>query len=299
VTIRRILKQGAERALSSALLARFGSRPDRGGVLILAYHNVVEDPGTLRGDRSLHIGLELFRRHLDLIARRAVVRSLDDILDGTADGPTVAITFDDAYAGACALALPELRRRSLPATVFVAPGLIGAGSPWWDVIAGPGDGLDPDTRQYCLEELSGRHRAVLNRAGAVPAPAEHPECRIADWELLQDLREYERVTIGAHSWGHPNLRRVTSAELHDELVRPQRWLQDAFPEQQRPWLAYPYGLYSDEISAAARAAGYEVTFAIRGGWFRGAEPPPVLPRLNIPAGLSVSGLDARLNGFLT
>jgi len=267
--------------------------------LILAYHNVITEPGGRIGDRSLHLGFDLFRRHLDLLTRRLSIVSLDQVLLGKASAGSAALTFDDAYASAVTLALPELAQRGLPATVFIAPGLLGLGEPWWDVIATGPSGLDDENRAYCLTKLAGRTAPILEwaRTGASTA-GKDSLCRIANGAELALIRGSPLVTVGAHSWSHPNLCELEEESLTTELSRPAQWLAQNFPEQDRPWLAYPYGLYSKKVVMATKALGYVASFAISGGWMSTDGSADVLPRLNVPAGLSPKGLGARLNGFL-
>ena len=64
------------------------------------------------------------------------VASLDDLvadLAGRPSGRRVAVTFDDGYADFASVALPALRARAIPATLFVTTGALGAdGEFWWD-----------------------------------------------------------------------------------------------------------------------------------------------------------------------
>ena len=106
------------------------------------------------------------------------------------------------------------------------------------------------------------------------------------------------VSLGSHTWSHPNLTRSSPDELADELGRPLAWLREHFAEASLPAISYPYGLESEAVRAAARDAGYSLGFRVDGGWI----PEPAgdrfaLPRLNVPAGLSANGLALRLAGF--
>ena len=300
MSVRTLVKSAAEMILGHPLIAR--PEASRGGhtSVILAYHNIVPGAGGEAGDRSLHLGFDSFRRQLDLLSRRLQLRSLDEILADSMEGPAVAITFDDAYESSCRLALPELEQRQIPSTVFVAPGLVGAGVPWWDDLADSSGGMTESTRRRCLEELGGRDRAIRARyLRDQPPGVNQASCRIAQEATLHRLRSHPHVTVGAHSWTHANLCRVRDDQLREELETPGAWLRQNFPVQYRPWLAFPYGLFTTQVDTAAKQAGYSSTLAIRGGWFRRDAPPSVLPRLNIPAGLSIRGLSVRLNGYLT
>ena len=124
------------------------------------------------------------------------------------------------------------------------------------------------------------------------------------WRGAQAVGRLPGITFGAHSWGHPNLTRVTAARLQDELRRPLQWLRDRFTPV-IDWLAYPYGCWSPEVEEAAGAAGYRAAVRVDGGWLPRAAPrvPAAarfhLPRLNVPAGVSAEGFVLRCAGLLS
>jgi peptidoglycan/xylan/chitin deacetylase (PgdA/CDA1 family) len=269
--------------------------------LILAYHNVVPDEVQSRGDRSLHLPLRGFLDQLDLIQAHCRVRPLSELLaEGPFDdGPHVAITFDDAYCGAVVLALPELNRRGLPSTLFVAPGLLGTQSFWWDELATGAGGLSTELRRTALEVHAGRQEGIRMGLGRNPAAKTLPEWYgCATKGQIRALGEQGMVTFGAHGWSHSNLARIGADELAVELSRPLEWLRAAGIPM-IPVLAYPYGLASQAVEAATERAGYSAALVVEGGWLgASARRPWAIPRYNVPAGISRDGLMLRLSGIL-
>jgi len=309
------LASAAKRMAEAALLVSGAAAASRGRVrgrtLVLAYHNVIEHRAAGRGDTSLHLPLPLFRHHLDAIQRFADVVPLSAILTGDADSasagrPRVAVTFDDAYRGTIRLALPELARRGLPATVFVPPGFVPDATFWWDDLGRVTGGLAEPDRSAALEQCRGRdadvrrqHAASFAAVGA-HAPPPGDDLRCTSLGELRDAAAAGPVSLGAHTWSHPNLARCTPSELADELSRPLAWLRQEFPAHSLSAISYPYGLHSAAVEAAARSAGYTMGFLIEGGWLPGTLADPLaLPRLNVPAGLSADGLALRLSGLFT
>jgi peptidoglycan/xylan/chitin deacetylase (PgdA/CDA1 family) len=296
-----MVRQTVKRLLETALrLAWKTPRKMRGRSLILAYHNVVPDALAGLGDHPLHLPLSTFVRQLDLIQTHSQAAPLADVLAGVVSdlGPVVAITFDDAYRGAVDLALPELARRGLPTTVFVAPGLLGRQSLWWDELADGTQGLPAEIRKRVLERGEGRGgplREHCRSAAARPLP----DCYgCASEHQVRDLGRYPKVTLGAHTWSHPNLTRIDPGELAKEMSRPLEWLRSA-QVPTLPVLAYPYGLSSPAVEAAAEQAGYHAALLVEGGWFAGGGSPWRVPRYNVPAGLSADGFALRLSGVLS
>ena len=288
-----------ERLLGSRMLFRATSASRQNKVLILAYHNVLPAGEPPVGDRSLHIPLDRFREHLDLLSERFAIVGLEEALTHRSAQPRVVITFDDAYAGALQFALPELANRGIAATVFVTPGLLGGGPPWWVRLGEASGGLRESLREECLTRHAGNGEAIL-RAYSAPPPSARLDrlCRIATEGELTDAARLPRMTFGAHTWNHPVLPRVPDASLAEELTRPLAWLAERFPANRKPWLAYPYGLEDERVGRAARTAGYEQALLIHGRWFLADAWENSLPRLNVPAGFSPAGLGARLSGLL-
>jgi peptidoglycan/xylan/chitin deacetylase (PgdA/CDA1 family) len=297
---RGLMKHLLETTLSSSAAQRLGEYRRRGQRLILAYHDVVPAGTAATGDRSLHLDFDAFRTQLDLLERTNRVTSLDTALDQQAPGACIALTFDDAYAGAVTLGLPEVSSRGLPATLFVAPGLLGHAACWWDLLAGRNSGLPPAVRDACLETYKGDHHAVINWACGIEESLPVGEWwRIASEAELALAAKLPGLTLAAHSWSHPNLTAVSPKQLGEELSRPLAWLRHHYPMRARPWLAYPYGLHDGRVASAAEFAGYEVCFAITGGWHPPGVTRSAVPRLNVPAGVSSVGFRARLNGWLS
>jgi peptidoglycan/xylan/chitin deacetylase (PgdA/CDA1 family) len=268
--------------------------------LILAYHNVVPDDQSGRGDRSLHLPISTFLRQLDLLQQHCEVRTLGEILAKSplAGGPHVAITFDDAYRGAVELALPELERRGLPSTLFVSPGLLGSRSFWWDELALPGEGLPERDRRRALDDQAGRSEQIrlhMPVTAANPLPVWYG---CATQEQIHGLAALTRLTLGSHTWNHPNLTRLSGADLAEELASPLGWLRGlGLPVV--PVLAYPYGLHSTKVAEEAHKAGYQAALLVDGGWIPLSDNRSwAVPRYNVPAGLSADGFVLRLSGLM-
>ena len=296
----RAIKRIAERTLISGGASRLGRSRLRGRVLILAYHNVVPTGLEPSGDLNLHLPQHEFAAQLDVLRRYHDVVPLTSLLErGPAGGRLrVAITFDDAYAGALAAGVRELVERGMPATIFVAPGLLG-GITWWDALADPTRGLDPGFRTRALNELAGKGDAILGETqltrGATPA---HDSYRIGTIAELERAAAQPGITLASHTWSHPNLCALSRDELVRELSTSLQWLQAHHPSA-LAWLTYPYGLWSNDVANAAANVGYAAALRVDGGWFDPQAAPSryALPRLNIPAGISLDGFALRLAGI--
>lgn len=294
-------KRIAERVLGTVA---WRTRPEsvRRGALILAYHNVRPPTESPVGERALHIPWSLFLEHLDLIAAHADIIPLSDVFSPAVNRTRlrVALTFDDAYTGAVELALPEVARRGIPATMFVAPGLLDGRSFWWDQMAEPyGGALPEETRRHALLALGGRQQQVQSWVAEAGAPwvASMPGWATgASTTALLHSAQLPGITLGAHSWSHPNLMALAPNELANELIAPRRW----FEEHRIPggeWLAYPYGIADSLTEAASRERGYLGALMVAGGFISEGTTRFRMPRLNIAGGLSPAGLKLRLSNW--
>jgi peptidoglycan/xylan/chitin deacetylase (PgdA/CDA1 family) len=308
VSARRLIKAVVERGAIVSGSTRASRDKHCGATLVLAYHNIVPTGEQPAGDRSLHLAQAAFAQQLDSLLSTHTVVSLRDALtmhageSANADRPRVVITFDDAYHGAMTAGIYELRRRGLPATIFVAPGRLGGRSFWWDTLSGPASGLSPTLREHALQHTFGREDDVMRwaRDERIPIFPVPEYATSADTTLLQHVLDtHSGITYGAHTWTHPNLNTLDAATLHEELTKPLAWLEP-YGKRAIPAIAYPYGLANESVHRAAEEAGYIAGFMISGGWMRGPLGARyALPRLNVPAGVSDAGFEMRTSGLIT
>ena len=150
-----------------------------GGVTILAYHLVGGGTGS-----PVDLPEPVFRSQMTELARRDSALPLSELVESVArrrrfESPRVVVTFDDGYENFTRRALPVLAELGIPATLFVL-----------------------------TDFVDGTRRGPLRGAADLPP---------AGWDELRSLREGGLVEIGSHSRSHPDLRRLSDAELAAEL----------------------------------------------------------------------------------
>ena len=296
------LKQSVERALGSSGVTWITRRRVRGKRLILAYHGIIPDGASPSGERALFIPQRQFAAHLDMLRAEADVASLSQ-LDEEGDGrPRVAITIDDAYAGAVCEGVDELSLRSLPATIFVAPGRLNGHIFWWDALAHATGKLNDRVRDYALGSLAGSDERVREWAvrDGLAVSTDLPEyARAASTVMLRSALDHPGITLASHTWSHANLASLSTGEICSELTRSREWLDAEFAGRSVNWLAYPYGLDSSAARQALAATSYTGALRISGGggWHSTQLVSRFArPRLNVSSGLSAAGLRARVLG---
>jgi peptidoglycan/xylan/chitin deacetylase (PgdA/CDA1 family) len=239
---------------------------------------------------------------LDVLAAEGDVVALERIDEPGNGRPRIVITIDDAYRGAVNVGVRELAARSLPATIFVAPARLNNHVFWWDALSHRNAKLDESLRNHALNKLGGADERVRTwAAGAgIPACDELPAYAqtVTRTELAAAV-SLPGITLGSHSWSHPNLASLYIADVVTEVRRSREWLRAEFGDKAIDWLAYPYGLESVQAQAVVADASYVGALRVDGGWHRAAQVSAFArPRLNIGAGLSVGGFRARLQGVV-
>lgn len=300
--MRALMKRQIETFMSSPPVGWLTQPRVQGMRLIVAYHGVIPDGESPAGELALFVTQREFARQLDLLAAEADVVPLDRIDEAGGDRPRVAITIDDAYRGAVTTGVSMLAARSLPATIFVAPGRLNNHVFWWDALLHGSGKLDDKLRSHALHKLGGADERVRAWAAKTGIPVRdrlplYAQSATAD-ELSGALRS-DGITLGSHTWSHPNLTSLGAAELATEVCRSREWLRTEFGERVVNWLAYPYGLESAQVRAAVAEASYAGALCIDGGWHHAADVSPFArPRFSVGARLTIEGLRLRLQGAL-
>lgn len=294
--VRELFRDTAYRIV---LATRYPAYRRRRGAAIFAFHNVVADEGVPeRCDRSLHVTLSDFQDYVGVITDSHTVVPLNEIAERVRQRKSVdglaALTFDDAYRGIFVHAVPLLSRRGIPATVFVVSGAAAAPAPfWWDLLGSNG-GVPAAVRDRAIGELRGEREMVL--AENSPANGTMPaELLPACW---RDVRAAARVglAVGSHTVTHRNLAALDpdSAGRELEHARAEIGAVLGAPPVE---VSYPYGLHNESVVEAARRAGYTTGVTMRFGLATRDSNHLALPRINVPAGISMAALESWAGGI--
>jgi peptidoglycan/xylan/chitin deacetylase (PgdA/CDA1 family) len=282
-----------------AVATRYPAYRRRRGAAVFAFHNVVADHGVPeRCDRSLHVGLTEFQDYVSVVTDGYTVVPLIEIAErvrhrNNVDG-LAALTFDDAYLGVVTHAVPVLARQRLPATLFVVSGSAAAPAPfWWDLLGVNGD-IPAAVRERALRDLRGDRDMVLaeHQVSHAGMPSEFLP---AGW---RDVRAAARegVSIGSHTASHYNLAALDVSAVLRELERARAEIGAALGTLPAA-VSYPYGFHNDSVLDAARRAGYTTGVTLQFGLVTRDSDPLALPRINVPAGISLPALECWAAGL--
>lgn len=105
------------------------------------------------------------------------------------------------------------------------------------------------------------------------------------WEQLAEMKESGLVDVQSHTFWHPNFnveRRRLPAPAYERFVRDQFVKSKAILEQRLggkvDTLAWPFGIYDDQLMQWAREDGYVAAFSIDRRPVTRADKPMALPR---------------------
>ena len=198
------------------------------------------------------------------------------------------ITFDDGYLDNYQLAFPILKAMNVPATFFVATGLIESNViPWWDEIAW-------HLKQSNLSELNlpswnksvilskninKTIRAVLSQFKSSTSSIEEQllelrqitgmvleeyESEFLSWSNIVEM-ESAGMTIGAHSHSHRIFSSLSAEELSHELYHAKMLLEEKISSKVLS-ISYPVGnasTYNKYMFDEIESQGYQLAFSFR------------------------------------
>jgi peptidoglycan/xylan/chitin deacetylase (PgdA/CDA1 family) len=272
---------------------------------IVCYHRVVED-----FDRtaqvaipSMLISAAMLERHIDWLARRFTIVSLDEIGSHLQSRrpfrrPAAAITFDDGYSDVYQHGLPLLKRKGVPAAVFVVTDLIGTGRPQifdrlylllrliqsqrlplagtvqramqsLDVQSPALQCTDPADEEpfqlmtLLLKGLPQEKLELIMSALERTLPFDRSvieQFSPLTWQMIETMNKSD-ITIGSHTKSHILLTAETLDTARQELIESKDVLESKLKTRIRHF-AYPDGRFNPAVVEAVDSSGYEFAYGI-------------------------------------
>jgi peptidoglycan/xylan/chitin deacetylase (PgdA/CDA1 family) len=196
----------------------------------------------------------------------------------------VVLTFDDGFRDNLIHGLPLLERYGVPATVFVVTRCITTGElPWPQRLGCLFQNTDrehlsasgEDSGSVILKTASDRRRACMEvKERLARLPRSHrdkeidrlaealgvtpPMDRMLSWADLEEMQG-RGVEIGAHTYSHPHLARMTLDEARSEMQRSMDDLRERLGIE-RPFFCFPAGSVSSGLVDLAREIGFRGCF---------------------------------------
>jgi peptidoglycan/xylan/chitin deacetylase (PgdA/CDA1 family) len=192
---------------------------------------------SLLGEKAPATAVVLYYHSIPTKKRAAFARQMEKLIRCSrplrVNGPLsnmpgthhVSVTFDDGYRNIVENALPELERRGIPSTIFIAPKVLGVTPNW--------------------EDYSGGTDAAMNEP-------------ILTVEQLRRLPS-DLVQIGSHTLTHPMLPQLSEKDARAELSLSRTMLEEIIGKEVKLF-SFPYGSFNANLVAWCREVGYERVF---------------------------------------
>jgi peptidoglycan/xylan/chitin deacetylase (PgdA/CDA1 family) len=245
----------------------------------------------VRNYTGKHVPENTFARMMVELKGAARPMSLDEwlALASAPDEPCFTITFDDGFENNHSIAAPVLADLGIPATFYVATGLVEHNAmSWIDRVE-----LAFENARTGRVRLPGeaRERQFFNSSEAITIlnevrrsvksnPAIDPEDIARDltaqlgqpcvnsgngpldqkmnWEQVRELHRHPLFTIGGHSHSHPVLSHLPDERLREEIQTSIHLLKTKGGMEQVRHYSYPEGLahhFDDRVIRELKAVG--------------------------------------------
>ena len=193
------------------IICKQWGKPVPPSLVILTYHSI------------RHSDAARFEQQMDMLLNTGSPISLSGYITALPGGHNIAVTFDDAYQSVLQNALPILRSKNIPATIFVPTGCLGKRPTW----------ITNSSHRYATE-------TVLTAAQLQKLPA--------------DL-----ITIGSHTVTHINLIHVDESIARREIFESKEILEMVL-NKKITLFAAPYATLNEKFIPLFKEAGYQHVF---------------------------------------
>lgn len=237
---------------------------------------------------------------------------------------TVVITFDDGYVDNFYNAVPILRKYNIPATFFISTNNIGTNSEfWWDELSSlfynkenerikfkyNGIYYNLDTpenlRKSCLEIRSilmnmdpEKRRAELKLLhNIMDIPLREHNCnRTMNKFEIQQLTQYENISIGAHTKSHTRLSHLP-VDIQMEEIKGSKEMLEQITGGKIETFSYPFGSdddYTEKTVELVKYCGIKKAAVVKSGLYCREHGEYKIPRNTIVGGTTARQLKKQI-----
>lgn len=264
--------------------------------------------------------LDDFEAQLDFLARHYEVLSMDEFARSwqarrAMPLRTAVITFDDGWEDNYSVAFPALKRRAIPATIFLSTGHMGTTQAFWqeqilhqlqvcrsrvqsgEIKTGDLQDFPPSLKSAVLandpegaawrliEDLKDaddnvRSNLLAALAGKLGHPSfPHRANGFMTWDQVREMQA-AGIGFGSHACSHRLLPGLSSREVSMEVRESKKQMEDLLGVPVTTF-AYPNGNYDGAVMAELKAAGYRFAATTRRGINTAWTNPFELRRMNV------------------
>jgi peptidoglycan/xylan/chitin deacetylase (PgdA/CDA1 family) len=293
----------------------------RNKAIILMYHRVLPPELVSQGvapvqsgmyvtPKSLRLQLSFLKRHFFIVSLSELLRRIQAREDISR---CVVITFDDGWLDNYLYAYPILQEFKVPATIFLATGLIGTLRWFWpeeigwavraiysdrlaifemppllvdmlrnEMTAANGVGEAIENIITAMKPWGERQKAVVAKFCALlrQSLGGTPERLLMNWQEVKEVASSGLVSFGSHTVSHALLDSLPAEQIQGELAESIAEIQ-AQTERAVEVMAYPNGNYNRMVLSLVPACGIKAAVSTRRGYVQPNSPPFELPRIGM------------------
>ncbi|MCX6181561.1 MAG: polysaccharide deacetylase family protein [Bacteroidetes bacterium] len=202
----------------------------------MVYHDV-SSADELSHSKHYSTEITLFQKHIEFFQKNFSIVSLDELAKSKGWGNRLAITFDDGFKSIKKNAIPLLREKNIPFTIFLNSSAVEGDSLWITEfilhknelnyfrelykeigINVPEEQFLQDPVYMCVNNLHDRDKLI-----AFVKRHSRENCFL-DREDVIKLRD-KKVDFGAHSMHHFNIASLTNHELKIQIKEDKQKLE--------------------------------------------------------------------------
>ena len=242
-------------------------------------------------------------------------QTVEDVVYGRRRAPRRAchLSVDDGWLSTYSVIFPVMKKHGVPFTVFVSPGTVQHGTPFWykrlSVL-----NREDDVKRYLVEQgifgdaiLSQPADLILKELtmAQINSVLDHFDAPILQGSdraflnlpELQEMAASGLVEVGAHTVHHPILANETPEDSRSEIADSVSGLSRLVGKPIRT-MAYPNGLrgldFGDREMQAAEQAGLQTAFSVDPGYISSRSSRFALPRIGSASRLKLGRPGAAL-----
>jgi peptidoglycan/xylan/chitin deacetylase (PgdA/CDA1 family) len=298
---------------------------------IIMYHGMIRSPLVVRDwcfvdQHSFQKQIDYLKKHFEIIALSEAVERMSA---GEIKRPTAAITFDDGYQNNFDVAFPILCREKIPATIFLATGLIDTKDTVWHCRLNLALSqtrrpiIEKNGFKFDLSTLSLKAKAsaaIQENLKGLPHPQlmatmrniilelnGDPDCSIGvgspygmlNRNAIAEMVASGLIEFGAHTHQHAILSRLSEQERFNEI---RQSIDTVYELTERPCrcFSYPNGRAEDydlESIHHLKACGIQMAVTTTAGPNNRTTPVMELRRYGIGADLPMAEFHLTVGHF--
>jgi peptidoglycan/xylan/chitin deacetylase (PgdA/CDA1 family) len=284
------------------LLGLYHRLRNRHTLTVLMFHRVLpaDSLAYRRAEREFTFTTEGFARCLDFVQKHYNPISLDQLEAATAGNSAlppraVLITFDDGWRDTLLYAYPELRKRSLPAVLFLATEVLELTSNrWWQdalvEVMGDPQKVAGLARELGMGESSPDFHdltvvvAAMQNSDRMKLLGKLVDCEGYERQMLtiEDLAIIDRKTMAMAAHGHSHSPMNKNKYRVDDLKKSRELIASIGGNPRA--MSFPHGNWSPDTEADTRTIGYQLIFSSDAKLNHSpfVKKAPVICRIHVP-----------------